>query len=445
MFFKQAGGSGPGFTSVVRMRRDPLGYPIEVTRQYGNFVKFPVGYGGQPIYLVQDPELLERVFVSDRDKYMKDVMIRRLTGVFGNGILVSDGDTWKKSRRLMAPAFHRRAIESYADSMVRATERSVERLREQPLCAINREMMRLALDIALESLFGSELGNRAEVIGEALDEVLVYVDHQLHSLVPVPRWLPHRARSRYDRANARIRSIVEEIIAERHAADEQRSDLLGMLLAARDEDGSAMDDRQVADEVVTLLLAGHETTALWMTWTLYELGQHPAVQSIARQEVRSVLGDRAPTVADLPELSYMTNVLEESLRLRPPAAITGREAAVDTELGGERIGAGAQIITSMYAMHRDPRFFDHPHVFDPTRWTPELRKSLPRFAFFPFGGGNRRCIGEAFARLEARILLAVLLQNFEFVATADAPPVPHVSITMRPRDDLFMRVREVNG
>jgi cytochrome P450 len=416
--------------------RDPLEFMRAMTRRHGDVVVLPMA--NTDVWLFSHPDQIEQVLVSDARSFIKDRTTHELSRVAGNGLLTSEGDFWRRQRRLMQPAFHRDRIAGYAGSMVAATGRMLHGWRAGERRDLHAEMMRLTLDIVAKTLFDSDLAADAQVIGDSIATLSNRFMEVLPLLVPVLNELPTPGARRMRRAIAALDEVITRMIREhRRVPGEGRGDLLDMLLSARDEDGSRMSDQQVRDEVTTLLLAGHETTAIALTWAFHLLCAHPAVDEKVAEEVRA-LGDRPLALADLPRLRFCEQVVMESLRLYPPAWAIGREATCDIEVGGWRVPRGAQIWLSPWLVQRDARWFDEPLAFRPERWAGDLQKKLPRHAYFPFGGGPRVCIGNSFAMMEATLLLAGILQKWRFVA--ERAPRPQPAVTLRPGGGLPVRL-----
>lgn len=383
--------------------------------------------------LLRHPDLIEEVLVTKNRSFIKDRLTRGLSEVVGNGLLVSEGEFWRRQRRMAQPAFHRERIARYAEQMVAAATAATSTWHEGQVIDLHAAMMDLAREVVATTLFSSEVGRAAEHVGAALDVLMARYSDWRYALVPALVRLPLAENRRFDAARARLFELVEGIIAERRRGGEDRGDLLSMLLAARDEDGAAMSDAQLRDEVLILFLAGHETTALALSWTFVLLSRRPEVWAQLGAEVDAVLAGRPAAAADLPALRYTESVVLESMRLFPPAWSIGREATEDVEVGGVTMKPGTQLWMVQYSSHRDERFFPRPLAFEPGRWAGELLRRLPRFAYFPFGGGPRLCIGNNFAMLEAVLLLATIAQRWRpQVAPADTPR-PQFSITLRPR------------
>jgi cytochrome P450 len=430
----------PLLGSVFSYARDPLGYLEDCAwGGYGD-VAF-LTFLGQPTYVLNLPEHIEHVLVTKQRNYIKDKLQRVLLGEFlGQGLLVSDGDFWLRQRRLMQPAFHRQRITAYGQLMGEQTLRLRAQWRDGERRDIAEDMMKLTLAIVVRCLFGLELEDSAgATVGPALGKV---IDHfsKLQTLV-VPGWVPTPENLSYRAAVRRLYATVDGIVRRRRAVGGDTGDLLSMLLQAQDEDGSRMSDQQVRDEAITLMLAGHETTAITLSFCWDLLSRNPEAEAALHQELDSVLSGRAPTVEDLPALPFTEAVVKESLRLFPPAWSLSREAVEADEVGGWHIPAGAAVWLNQWTVHRDPRFYEEPLAFRPQRWMAGLERRLPRFAFFPFGGGPRLCIGLSFAMMEARLALASLAQRFRLTRLSEGPVELLPSITLRPKHGMPMRLQ----
>jgi cytochrome P450 len=352
--------------------------------------------------------------------------------VFGRGLLTSEGDFWLRQRRLAQPAFHRARIAGYASTMVEYTERLLHEWQDGEERDIHKEMMRLTLHIVGKTLFDADVERDAQDIGKSM-ELLLEFGADFRRTLFVPQWLPTPTNIRVDRAIRQIEKVLYRMIAEKRASGRDAGDLLSMLLAAQDEDGSRMTDKQLRDEAITLFLAGHETTANTLSWTWWLLAQNPAVEAKLHAELRNVLAGRAPSLDDLPKLVYTNHIITESMRLYPPAWGTARTAIEDHEIAGYAVPKGSGVSFAQWTVHRDARWYDAPDEFRPERWEGDLLKRLPRFAYFPFGGGPRQCIGNSFALMEAALILATIAQQYRFRLVEGHPVVPLASITLRPR------------
>jgi cytochrome P450 len=429
-----------GFFHYVR---DPLSY-LEDAARLGDMVE--LDFFRKRALLLTHPALIEQVFVKQPGSFRKDIFMQGLKAVLGEGLLGSEGDFWKRQRRLIQPAFHREHIARYADVMTEHACRAVERWGRAGDVDLHHELMGLAADIVTECLFGTTVGDAAD-IARCIESLMDRFGNPLYILMPWLGDLPLPVNLRYREAAARLDRVVSGFIARRRAmgADAPRDDLLAMLLDAQDEDGSRMTDRQVRDEVLILFLAGHETTALALAWTLFELSENPHVERELHAELARVLGGRPPTFADLPRLEYTAHVVHEGLRLHPPAWSIGREVAAPVEIGGRRLEPGAWIWVLPWVVHRDPRWYDDPLAFRPERWADGLARRLPKMAFLPFGGGPRVCIGNQFALTEATLLLATIAQRLSIRIQDRERVVPEPSITLRFKHGLRARVKRREG
>jgi cytochrome P450 len=359
---------------------------------------------------------------------------------FGNGLLTSEGEHWKRQRRLSQPSFHRERIASYAGVMTNYAEQMLSDWQDGAVVDIHQEMMRLTLRIVVRALFNVEV-EETEEISRALNVMMRNSTRARMLLPPYFRQLPLPGMFEFRRAVDKLNNSVCKIIRLRRNRQDT-GDLLSMLMEARDEDGSQMNDQQLRDEVMTFLLAGHETTALALSWAWYLLSQNVRAQQKLQEEVDRVLGGRVPNSSDLSSLRCVESVIKESMRLYPPAWGVARQVIKDFELSGYRISAGANVVMSQWVMHRDSRFFSNPEEFDPDRWSTEQCQKLPKFAYFPFGGGPRHCIGASFAMMEAVLLLATIARRFQLRPVAGRPVVPVPSFTLRPREGIRLALRK---
>jgi cytochrome P450 len=426
------------------VRDQPLRLFLECAERYGDVTR--LRFATVTAHVIRGPANIQHVLQTHSRNYGKQTRgFQKLRLVLGQGLLTSEGDFWLRQRRIAQPAFHRTRIAGFAGEMVRAAEESGARLAEAArsgaVVDVAAEMMRLALQIVSRTLFSSDVSDDADRIGGALNTLLRQANDRMRSAFDVPLSIPTPANLRFLRARRTLDTLVLQLIAERRKAGGDAPDLLGMLMSARDEaTGEAMTDRQLRDEAMTILLAGHETTAVALSWTWMLLSQHPAEARALHAELAEVLAGRAPSLADLPRLPRTLAVIEESMRLYPPAWIIGRSVVEDDALSGYRIPGGSIVLLSTYAAHRDPRIFENPEAFDPERFLRRPESQLPRFAYFPFGGGPRICIGNAFALMEAQLVLACLAQRFRLDLVPGHPVDPEPSITLRPRHGMRMTV-----
>jgi cytochrome P450 len=416
--------------SFANYSRDPLGFLPALAREYGDIVT--MRFYKFRVYYVNHPDYIEEVLVNQARKFIKGRILRANKGLFGNGLLTSEGDFWLRQRRLAQPAFHRARIAAYAETMVRFAERILEGWRDGESRDVHAEMMRLTLQIVSKTLFDADVDADVQEVNRALEAIMEH-NSDFRRLILTPSWLPTLRNIRAALATRRLNKIIYRIIGQRRAEGRNAGDLLSMLLHAQDEDGSRMTDRQLRDEVITLFLAGHETTALSLSWTWWLLAQHPQVEAKLHAELEATLGGRTPALEDLPKLRYLDHVVTESMRLYPPAWGMARLAIEDAEIGGYKIRKGSGVSLSQWVVHRDPRWYESPEEFQPERWEGDLLKRLPRFAYFPFGGGPRQCIGNTFALMETALILATIAQKFRLRLVPGHAVVPIASITLRPR------------
>lgn len=430
-------GGLPG-RQLLSFRRDPTAHLSRMAARWGDVSLFHVG--PRRMYLLAHPDLVREVLVTQNRNFIKSLALQRARVLLGHGLLTSEGEHHLRQRRLAQPAFHRERIAGYGETMVALTERTSAAWRDGEIIDASREMNRLTLAIAGKTLFGADVEGEADEIGRALTDALGLFTRLTNPLGPLLDRLPVPGTLRMRRARARLDATIYAIIAARRASGEDTGDLLSMLLAARDEegDGGGMSDEQLRDEVLTLFLAGHETTANALAWTWHLLSRHPEAEARLHAEADALGGPPAP--ADLARLPWTRAVLAESMRLFPPAWAVGREPLEDFEAGGYRVRAGSVVLLSPWVVHRDARFFPEPLRFLPERWTPEMEAALPRMAYFPFGGGPRKCIGEAFAWMEGTLVLAALARRWRLRATSGAEPGTEALITLRPRGGVPMRL-----
>ena len=423
------------------IQRDPLGFNMSMFERYGNVVR--VHFLIWPTYMVFHPQDVKHVLQENHRNYSKDTyLIHFLRPLLGNGLFSNDGQSWLHQRRLMQPAFHRKQLATFGRMMTGATESMLERWQHasslNQSLDVAQEMMQLTLQIVGQALFSIDLSDETDTVGQAFTALMAPLMDYIFNPVP-PLGFPTPRNRRIQQHIRTLDGVVQTIITEHRQRDADKDDLLSTLLAARDEEtGEQMNDRQLRDEIMTLLLAGHETTANALTWTWYLLSQHPEAESLLHAELEQVLGGRIPTVEDLPRLTYTRMVLEETLRLYPPAVGFNRKAMADDEVGGYFIPAGTLIWLSPYTTHRHPEFWEKPDVFDPERFSQERSAGRPHFAHFPFGGGPRLCIGNHFAMMEAQLVLATIAQHYRLRLVPDHKVEPQALLTLRPRGGLPM-------
>ncbi len=398
-------------------------------------------FAGRKLFFLNHPDLIREVLIEKAANYRKnDLAQQSLRPFLGDGLLLSEGEHHRQQRKLMQPAFHSRRIESYAQFMVEHAAKVIGSWQAGQERDVAAEMMRLTLTIVGQTLLGVDVSADAPRVGQLVTSMLHHANETTRRLVQLPAWVP-TARQRQAQKTVRdLHALVQKIIDERRRSGKDHGDLLSMLLLTRDESGAGMSDTQVRDEVLTMILAGHETTANTLAWALSLLAKNPATAAALHTEVATVLRGRPPTLADLPQLPLIDYVIKESLRIYPPAPVFTRQPVAATELGGYAIAADAILVTSPYFLHRDPRFFAEPLRFWPERWAAGLERALPRCAYFPFGAGPRVCIGQQFALMESRLLLALLVARFRFSLAPGQVVEEEAAVTLRPKTGLRMRL-----
>ncbi len=424
--------------NLAELRRDPLALYTRCAREFGDVST--MRFGLRRVQLINHPDLIESVLVTNARNFVKHYALRMNRLLLGNGLLTSEGDFWLRQRRLLQPLFHRDRLAGYGAVMVELAERMAASWRDGETRDLHSDMTHLTLEIIVRSLFGSGLTVKTGGIDAALQEVGRSFNRRLAGFVILPEYVPTPANLRMRRAVRKLDDILYDLIRQRKETG-GRDDLLSVLMQARHEDGGRMTDRQLRDEAMTLFLAGHDTTALTLSWAWYLLAQNPTVYDALQAELATVLGGRSPTPADLPRLPYTERVMQEVMRLYPAAYMMGRQAVAACDLGGYRLAPGATVLMSQWVMHRDPRWFDNPERFDPDRWADGLARRLPRFAYFPFGGGPRVCIGNSFALMEAQLVLATLARRCRFSLVPGPPVRPAPAITLKPERGIPAVVR----
>jgi cytochrome P450 len=432
----------PVLGSLPDFRRDIRAALVGGWRKYGDVVQFNVAGAG---YLVAHPDGIQYILRDNADNFPHAPFLRsRWAKIVGGGLVTSQGTFWERQRRLADPSFHQERIVEFGRIMTETTE---EMLGEWEKAAdagrpveVRDEMMRLTITILSKAMFSADIWSRTDQIGRDVGVLLTHASNRLFSPVDPPEWIPIPSHRRFLTAQRSFDNLIYEIIAERRR--EPRNDLLSMFLQARDEEtGEAMNDIQVRDEVRTMFIAGHETTATSLGWTWYLLSAYPDVARELRAELAGVLGGRAPTPNDLPSLPYLWRVVQESLRLYPPIWMYLRTALNDDDVGGHRIRAGKNI----YITHRHTDFYGDPEGFDPSRFAPERTKDWHRFQYFPFGGGPRKCIGNNFAVTEMQLVLATALQRVELEAVPGHPVEVQPGLSLRPRAGILMTVKRARS
>ena len=412
---------------------DRLGFLSRIARDHGDVVA--IRFLHRKIIVVNHPDLIEEVLVTRNRQFIKHFALRLAKPTLGEGLLTSEGDFWRRQRRLSQPAFHREKVANHARVMVEFAERMLAGWSDGMRLDVQEAMMRLTLEIVAKCLFDADVSGDSADASAAMETVLHCFTARVNATIKWPIFVPTPSNLRLKRAKARLDRIVYDVIAARRASKEDRGDLLSMLLQAADpvEDGGAgMTDLQLRDEAMTLFMAGHETTANTLAWIWFLLSTHPEVEAKLHAELDAILPDRSPTFDDLPRLIYTEQVVTEALRLYPTVWLVGREAIEPTEVGGHPVPVGTTVYMSQWVLHRDPRFFEDPLAYRPERWSDGLARKIPRYAYFPFGGGPRICIGNAFAMMEATLLLAAISRRFRVRVIDPDGVVPLPTMTLRP-------------
>jgi len=420
---------------IREIRRDMLAYFTRCSQECGDVAL--MRFGPRKVYLLSHPDHIEQVLVARNRAYSKHYAFKLLRPLLGEGLLTAEGDHWLRQRRLIQPAFAPEALARYAPVMVQFARQLLDGWTDGEQRDIHREMTELTLRIAAKTLMDIDLGEQLWQVGDGTDAMMDDFRRRFQSVATLPTWLPTPNNLRRRRGLTQLNDVIEGIIAARRKSNEDCGDLLSMLMRARDEDdGRGMTDKQLRDEVMTLLLAGHETTANALSWTWYLLAQHPRAETKLFAELQNVLSGRPPEYGDLPRLKYTAQIVKESMRLYPPAYTIGREAIEDTRIGEYDVPQGTTVFASQWVVHRDSRWYDEPEKFSPERWTDEFERTRPKYAYFPFGGGPRVCIGNTFAMIEATLLVAAIAQQYQFRLASREPAIPWAAVTLRPRDGI---------
>ncbi len=430
-------GSWPGVAA------DMLGYHLEATRRHGDIVRFNATRWFD-WYLINHPDDVEQVLQGSYQTFSKGSIWNRLKMVVGNGLLTSEGELWRTHRRLMQPAFHRDHHAAFAATMTQTLAQTIERwkpfARDGRGFDVVEEMMTLTLKNAAQTLFSTDLSHQADEMGRELGIALEHVNFRSM------KWLSRSRNRRFQQAMQSLDAIISGVIRQRRAlqktGDAPHGDLLSRLMEIRDEKtGEPMSAQQLHDEVMTFIFTGHETTAIALSWTWYLLAKHPDAERRLHQELTDVLGTRAPTLEDLPNLPYTRMVFQEAMRLYPPVWGIGRQTTKAQTIRGYRIPPRALLTVMPYVVHRNPQFWDEPETFDPERFTPERSQNRPRYAYIPFGGGPRQCIGNHFAMIEGQLVLATIAQHFRLKLAPHQRIEPAPWVTLRPRFGIQMTLQ----
>ena len=421
--------------------KDQLGFLTNAAREFGDIVR--LRFLHVPVYLLNNPKHIEWVF--NNRNFIKPMSLRLplQRRIFGNGLLSSSGEVWLRERRMTQPAFHRDRLAVYGAAMIAGTEKLIANWHAAEVRDVYDEMRALALELAAKCLFNADIDGDGLIIRDVSNTVTRVFASQGTALWLLDNFFPTPNNLRLRKAIRRLDKIIYDLISQRLTSGAESDDLLSMLLFAEDEDGTRMNNQQLRDELATLFFASHEAVALALSWTCYLLALHPDIQDTLASELRSVPGERETLqAADLYTLRYTRMVIKEALRLYPPNRSVGREALNDCEIGDYHVPAGTQILMSQWVVQRDSRYFDSPEEFKPERWTAEFAKQLPRYAYFPFGGGPRVCVGQDFAMMEATLVIATMLRRFRLTLADEQLVEPQPVVLLRPRSGIKIRLAD---
>jgi cytochrome P450 len=430
--------------SMLDMQRmDMLQFYAQNWRQYGDVVRFRMGPLVQ--FLVVQPEHIKHILATNNDNYTKGIGMTKLKILLGNGLFTSEGDFWRRQRRIMQPTFTHKGVVRLANDMSTITKTMLDEwntpAEQGEHVDVSFEMMRLALNMIAKTTLDIDANQMAATTYQAFTDALEFIITRTITIVDAPLFVPTAQNRRFKRAISTLDNIIYGIIAKRRLQGDNTGDMLSLLLQARDEEtGEAMTEQQLRDEVMTIFFAGHETTALTLTWVWYLLSEHPEVEAKLHAELDGVLGGRTPTLEDVTNLAYTRMVVEEAMRLYPPAAMFVRDATGNDALGPYHVPKRSMMVLSPYITHRHPALWNNPEAFDPERFAPEPLKQRHLYAYFPFGAGPRKCIGNHFAMLESQLVLAMVAQRFRLRMVRGQAVKPHFGGTLRPANNLLMRL-----
>jgi cytochrome P450 len=429
--------------NLKAFQSDPVAFLTQMATEFGDVAKFRLG-PFQNIYLVSDPEMIKQVLVTKQKNFLKSDDFKALKPILGEGLLTSDKELHMRQRRLIQPAFKKSHIINYGQDMIDITTDYLPKWKDGAERIMTHDIMSITLGIICKTMFNMDFREGYQKIGEPIETAMKMAIRRMRSLIKLPLWVPTKRHRDYKNAIRAIDRVIFDIIQKRRNDPVKHEDMLGILMDARDDiDGLGMTDKQVRDELMTIFLAGHETTANALSWTLYLLSQHPEVEAKLFREIATVIGSRPPTPGDFMKLTYTQNILWESMRLYPPAFVTGRKVEEDVDIEGYHFKKGDVILVSQYVMHRKPEYFHNPRSFIPERFENNFVKTIPSYAYFPFGGGPRVCIGNHFAMMEAALVLVTVAQRFQLKLAPDHHEIKtYPSITLRPKSGLRMIVQE---
>jgi cytochrome P450 len=430
------------FRLMPEFKRNTLRTFVDLAHRHGDLVCFR---GLWTSFMLTDAQHVEYVLQTNSRNYRKGKNYEEVKRATGNGLFVSEGDVWLRQRRLAQPAFHRQRIASFAKIITDSTEAMLEHWKtfaeQDAIVQVDAEMLRLVLGIVGKSLFSRDLSDEADRVNQSFEVIRRYTVDRIMSVLKFPANFPTAKNRRFQRAIANANRIVYELINERRCGASEPNDLLSLLMAACDEEtGESLSDEELRDQALTIIGAGYETTTQALAWTWYLLAKHPQAEDKLRAELSLVLGGRIPTFEDLPNLKYTLMVFQESMRLYPPVWMITRAAIEADEIGGYRVPANSEILLLPYITHRHPRYWERPEEFFPEHFLPEKAEARPRFAYFPFGGGPRQCIGNNFALMEAQLIIATITQKYRLRFADEQSIEPETSVTLRPRGGIRMKL-----
>lgn len=421
-----------------RFNADTLAYLLQL-RQYGDFIR--LRFGPVTLHLANHPDYVHEMLVTKAASLKKPFfLVSQMDDAVGQGLFTADGELWKRQRKLAQPAFHTKRIVAYGAIMTDYSQRLMQDWQDGMKLDMEKAMTRLTMQIVTKALFASEVDGETDTLSQAMTVILGTINQRNMRAMQIPRWLPTHENRSMRQALSVLDQTIQHFVAERRKSDEDKGDLLKMLMDASDEQGG-MSDKQLRDEVATVFGAGHETTANTLTWTWYLLSQHPEVEAKLHAELAQVLGGRTPSFEDLPQLKYTEQVVKESMRLYPPAFGVSRQATEDLSIGDYAVKREDALLANIWGMHRDERFFKDAEAFKPERFAPDAESDIPKYAYLPFGAGPRVCIGNAFAMMEARLVLATIAQKFRFQLAPDCRVAPERVFTLRPKYGMQMQVQ----
>ncbi len=434
------------FKNSLDIKKDIIGFVEKNRKIYGGIFRADVLT--HELCFITNPDYAKYILQENNRNYIKSFGYEILKVFLGNGLLTSEGDFWRKQRRLAQPAFHREKLAAITKQMAASTENLVQKwknkYKENEVVNIADEMNEVTLNIVAEALFGANLSGNLEEIRNAISVSNHFAMNNIKKAVHIPLWIPVPANISFNSASKKLDNIIYGIIESRRKTKQEHNDLLSMLMNAKDEEtGESMSDLQLRDEVMTIFIAGHETTAIALSWLWYLLSQNTEVEKNLREELKTVLSGKTPSFEDLPKLKYTKQVVEETLRLYPPAWIVGRRPIEDDVVGNYILPKGINILMITYLIHRHPDYWENPDKFDPERFSPEKINTIHKYSYFPFGGGPRLCIGNNFAMMEAQIITATILQHYHLEFAQKSIPEIEPLITLRPKNGIKMRLKKM--